>query len=65
MPRKPNDLPTEELRLSTTPHVVRYLKRLLRSGLYGKNPAEAAERLLARALEEKLKDVRIMRPKGG
>ena len=65
MPRKPNDLPTEELRLSTTPQVVGYLKRLLRTGLYGKNPADAAERLLTRALEENLKEGRIKPPRGG
>ena len=65
MPRKPNDLPTEELRLSTTPQVVDYLKRLLRTGLYGKNPADAAERLLTRALEEKLKEGSIKPPRGG
>ncbi len=65
MSRKPNDLPTEELRLSTTPQVVGYLKRLLRTGLYGKNPADAAERLLTRALEEKLKEGRIKSPRGG
>jgi hypothetical protein len=65
MPRKPNDLKTEELRLSTTPQVVGYLKRLLRTGLYGKNPADAAERLLTRALEQLLAAGRIKPPRGG
>jgi hypothetical protein len=65
MPRHPNDLPTEELTLATTPQVVAYLKQLLKSGLYGKNPAEAAERLLSRTLEQLLNDGKIKRPKVG
>jgi hypothetical protein len=65
MPRKPNDLPTEELRLSTTPQVVSYLKHLLRTGFYGKNPADAAERLLARTLERMVEAGRLKPPRGG
>jgi len=41
MPRKPNDLKTEPLTLSTTPHVVQCLKQLVRTGFYGKNGTEA------------------------
>jgi hypothetical protein len=65
MPRRPNDLKTEELTLATTPQVVAYLRHLLKTGLYGKNPADAAERLLARTLEQLLDDGRIKRPKVG
>lgn len=61
MARKPNDLDTETITLSTTPQVNQYLRRVLKTGLYGKNPAEAAERLLTRALEEMLRDGRLNR----
>ena len=65
MPRRPNDLKTEELTLATTPQVVAYLRQLLKTGLYGKNPADAAERLLARTLEQLLDRGRIKTPRGG
>ena len=54
MARRKNDIPTQNLTLSTTPQVHDHLRALVQTGLYGKNPAEAAERLLARSLEEKL-----------
>jgi hypothetical protein len=50
MSRKPNTVPTAQLRISTTPQVVEHLERLAESGLYGKNPAEAAERLIAEGI---------------
>ena len=65
MPRPRNDLKTEPLTLATTPLVVGYLKQLLRTGLYGKNPADAAERLLSRTLEQLLRAGRIKLPRGG
>ncbi len=65
MPRKRNDLETVPITLSTTPQVVGYLKQLLKTGLYGKNAAEAAERLLSRTLEEMLRTGRIKPPRGG
>ena len=49
--RNRNQLETEQLTLSTTPIVVGYLKDLVSTGLYGKNPTEAAERLIASTLE--------------
>ena len=52
MPKDKNLLGTEKLTLSTNPHVVAALARLVRTGYYGKNPAEAAERVVARTLEE-------------
>jgi len=64
MPRKRNDLETVPVTLSTTPQVVGYLKRLLKTGLYGKNAAEAAERLLTRTLEEMLRVGKIRPPRG-
>ena len=56
MPRKPNSLRTVTITLSTTPPVEAYLQRLVRTGLYGKNTAEAAERLVARGVERLVQD---------
>lgn len=52
MPRKKNDLSTKVLRISTTPRVIELLEELVATGLYGKNPAEAADRLLTEKLRE-------------
>lgn len=65
MPRKPNDLKTEMLDVSTTPHVVRCLKELIKTGFYGKNAAEAAERLLSRTLEGMVREGTLKAPKNG
>jgi hypothetical protein len=51
MAKAQNLIRTERLTLSTTPHVLSLLGRLVKSGLYGKNHAEAAERLVSKALE--------------
>jgi len=59
MPRKRNRIKTRKLTISTTPQVIEYLKQLLETGLYGKNEAEAAERLLSRALDEYLGSNRL------
>jgi len=56
MPRQPNKVRTVMLRLSTTPQVRSLLERLVVSGLYGKNTAEAAHLLLTRRLEDLLKE---------
>ena len=50
MSRKPNDIKTVSLRLSTTEAVRKHLERLVSTGLYGKNPSEAAEQLIARGI---------------
>ena len=52
MPRPKNQLETVSITVSTTQIVIRYLETLVASGLYGKNPAEAAERLIAFGIEE-------------
>lgn len=52
MARKRNRLKTVTLTISTTPPIVEHLARLVATGLYGKNPAEAAERLVARSIED-------------
>ena len=51
MPRSPNHLPTVTITVSTTPQIQNYLVRLVSTGLFGKNAAEAAERLIARSVE--------------
>ena len=53
MPRSRNHLPTVTITVSTTPQVQQYLVELLSTGLYGKNVAEAAERLIAQSVERK------------
>ena len=64
MARAPNDVPTKPLTLSTTPQVHAYLTQLLKSGLYGKNTAEAAERLLTRAIDQLVAEGRIKQSRG-
>jgi hypothetical protein len=53
MPRARNHVPTVTITVSTTPQVYDSLVRLLSTGLYGKNVAEAAERLIAQSVERK------------
>ena len=57
MARKPNRIKTVSLRLSTTEGIYRYLEVLVSSGVYGKNPAEAAEQLIARNIVRALDEV--------
>ncbi len=59
MSRRPNSVKTAKITLSTTPQVVAYLERLVTTGLYGKNSADAAERLVARGIETLLRDREI------
>ncbi len=61
MPRKKNQLDTVSLSVSTTRPVVEYLETLVESGLYGKNPTEAAERLIAWSLEELIRNGTLRR----
>ncbi len=62
MARKPNSLQTVQIRISTTPLVQTYLDKLVDTGLYGKNPAEAAERLIASEIKELLREGTILFP---
>lgn len=52
MARRRNTVRTITLTVSTTPPVEAYLLKLVSTGLFGKTTAEAAERLIARAIEE-------------
>jgi len=63
MPRSPNHLPTVTITVSTTPQIQNYLVRLVSTGLFGKNAAEAAERLIARSVERLTRDGTLPRPR--
>jgi hypothetical protein len=63
MPRSPNHLPTVTITVSTTPQIQNYLVRLVSTGLFGKNAAEAAERLIARSVEGLTRDGTLPRPR--
>ena len=56
MPKSPNTIQTVQITISTTEAVQGHLEQLVLTGLYGKNPADAAERVLARSIETMLKD---------
>lgn len=64
MAKPANALPSVKITLTTTPQVRSYLEQLVRGGLYGKNTAEAAERLLTQALTTLVKD-RVLQPVDG
>jgi len=65
MPRSRNHLPTVTITISTTPQVQEHLVDLLSTGLYGKNVAEAAERLIAQSVERKAVEGALPRRKRG
>lgn len=52
MPREANKIETVTITISTTPPVKQHLESLVATGLYGKNAAEAAERIVTRGLEQ-------------
>lgn len=56
MAKPPNSIGTVQITISTTQPVQEHLEKLVLTGFYGKNPAEAAERLLANALRDLVKD---------
>ncbi len=66
MPRLPNKIKTVTITVSTTPMVHRHLEALVDTGLYGKNAAEAAERLIAQGIQDLLAAGTLIRlPKAG
>lgn len=65
MARSKNQVQTVQLTVAATPQMVEFLRQLTSTGLFGKNPAEAAERLLARALEERLRTGELTTTKPG
>jgi hypothetical protein len=64
MGRKPNQLGTATLTVSTTPQVERLLEQLVDTGLFGKNTAEAAERVITEALRGLLNDPTLRELRG-
>jgi hypothetical protein len=63
--RTPNNIATKMIHISTTPKVYEYLEDLVLSGLYGKSPAEAAERLIGRGVEALMRDGSLRRRGAG
>ena len=66
--RAQNLHPSVQITLSTTPTIRDYLSALVSTGLYGKNPAEAAERLVSKGIEQAISAGTIMKrpaPKTG
>lgn len=61
MARAKNQLETSQVTLATTPTVVAYLRELVRTGLYGKNHSDAAERLLSVTIEQMVRDGHLKR----
>ncbi|MCH7858775.1 MAG: hypothetical protein IID14_03635 [Candidatus Marinimicrobia bacterium] len=51
MPKSRNSIETVIIKISTTPMIEKHLKHLINTGLYGKNTAEAAERLVAESIK--------------
>ena len=59
MGRNLNKIETVTITISTTPPVKRYLEKLVVTGLYGKNAADAAERLIAQGLERLISEAKL------
>lgn len=56
MPRPRNSLRTVQITISTNEQVIKKLEELVRTGFFGKTPAEAAERLITKGIREWLYD---------
>lgn len=59
--RAKNRIPTQELTVSTNPQVQAYLQDLVDSGTFGNSEAEAAERLVASAIEQLIETGKLKR----
>jgi hypothetical protein len=60
--RPRNQLKTVPITIATTPQVEEMLQRLVATGLYGKTPPEAAERIVAEGLRKLFADPTMMAP---
>jgi len=56
MAKRPNDVDTVKITISTTERVRDFLAELVATGLFGKNPAVAAERLITRGIENLIRE---------
>jgi hypothetical protein len=63
MARRPNGVSTVTITISTTEGIEQYLDDLVAGGLFGKNRAEVAERLVARGVENLLREEKLTRRK--
>ncbi|HEV8483276.1 MAG TPA: hypothetical protein VGV87_06955 [Blastocatellia bacterium] len=61
MSRRPNQLKSIPITITTTGAIKDYLDALVATGFYGKSYTEAAERLLAQSLETLVKEGRLKR----
>lgn len=61
MARQKNSVETAQITISTTPMIRDYLEQLTAGGLYGKSPAEAAERLISERIKQLIKEEELNR----
>ena len=59
--RPANLVTTTTLTISTTPQIKHCLERLAASGAFGKSPAEAAERIIASAVQNLVREGNFLR----
>jgi hypothetical protein len=63
MARPENSLDSVEIRISTNPIIKAHLEALVRTGRYGKNYAEAAERIIAGEIGQLVEKGKLNDPK--
>ena len=64
MARSKNILKTIQLTISTTEPLVDQLEILVSTGLYGKNSTDAAERLIAKGIQELQREGQFLQSRG-
>ena len=64
MARKKNPLESVSIRFSGNRVIVEYLSDLVKTGLYGRTPGEAAERLVSQGLERLIEQRTLSRRSG-
>jgi hypothetical protein len=67
MSRSRNPLGAKQLRYSGNRVIAEYLEEMVKTGLYGRTPGEAAERLVSQGIERLIQQGTIRRrtPQGG
>lgn len=63
MPRQPNAQPTVKITITTSPIVQKDLDKVVSTGYFGSTRSEAAERLLAEAIRNLVKEGTVVRKK--
>ena len=66
MPKQLKKLRTVQLRFSGTELIAEYLEDLVRTGLFGRSPGEAAERLVSQGIDLQIqkKTIKSRQPEG-